>query len=149
MSHSTRKPDFHLCKNKGADQLRRNCSFAETVKLISLLFPTRIVQFLFFLSTFCICTGRFVWDLVGNPEAQFSRAAAHMRQVVRKLDLCESRHEKTGHLGFRPGLSLTRLYSHRRGLEAWNFRFVQLLHSRSAPLFSHKQNPGFLRTRII
>ena len=31
--------------------------------------------------------------------------------------------EKTGLQGFWPGLTQTRLYSHRRWLEAWNFRF--------------------------
>ena len=25
MSNAMRKPDFHLCENKGADQLRSNC----------------------------------------------------------------------------------------------------------------------------
>ena len=44
-----RKPDFCLCENKGADQLR--ISFAVTAKLISaFVFATRIVQFLFFLN---------------------------------------------------------------------------------------------------
>ena len=36
-----RKPDFCLCENKGADQLRSNSAF---------VFTTRIVQFLFFLN---------------------------------------------------------------------------------------------------
>ena len=40
-----RKPDFCLCENKGADQLRGN------PKLISaFVFATRIVQFLFYLN---------------------------------------------------------------------------------------------------
>ena len=32
-------------------------------------------------------------------------------------------HEKTNNLEFLPGLTQTRLYSHRSRLEAWNFRF--------------------------
>ena len=31
--------------------------------------------------------------------------------------------EKTGLRGFRPGLTQTGLYSHRRWLEAWDFGF--------------------------
>ena len=30
------------------------------------------------LAFFCDCTGQFVSDLVGNPEALFSRVAAHI-----------------------------------------------------------------------
>ena len=30
------------------------------------------------LACFCDCTGRFVLDLVGNPEDSFSRVAAHV-----------------------------------------------------------------------
>ena len=35
----------------------------------------------------------------------------------------EPRSEKTGLRGFRPGLTQTGLYSQRKWLEAWNFRF--------------------------
>ena len=72
------KWDFCLCEIKGADQLRSNC---EAAKLISaFVFATRIAQFLFFklLACFYDCTGRFVSDLVGNPEDRFSRVAAHV-----------------------------------------------------------------------
>ena len=34
---------------------------------------------------------------------------------------CEQRHEKTNNLGFRPGPTLTGLYSHRNWLEASDF----------------------------
>ena len=37
--------------------------------------------------------------------------------------LFEPVHEKTNNLGFRPGPTQTRLYSHRRWLEAGNFGF--------------------------
>ena len=47
LSRTMRKPDFCLCENKGADQLR-----SITAKLISaFVFATRIVQFLFFSNT--------------------------------------------------------------------------------------------------
>ena len=36
--------------------------------------------------------------------------------------LSEPLHEKTNNLGFRPGLTQTGLYSHRRWLEAGKFR---------------------------
>ena len=80
-----RKPDFCLCENKGADQLRG--SFAVTVKLISaFVFATRIVNIssssyipnFKLLACFCDCTGQFVSDLVGNPEDRFSRVAAQL-----------------------------------------------------------------------
>ena len=35
--------------------------------------------------------------------------------------LYEPQREKTGLLGFRPGLTQTNLYSHRKELESWNF----------------------------
>ena len=40
-----RKPDFCLCENKGADQLRSHCE-ADS----AFVFATRIVQYLFFLN---------------------------------------------------------------------------------------------------
>ena len=75
----------------------------------------------------------------------------------------DSRREKTGLWGFRPGLTQADLYSHRSRLELsisdlWRRGIVlslwgkqrrwsamQLLHSWSASLFSHRQNPVFLR----
>ena len=80
-----------------------------------------------------------VSDLVGNPEDQFSRIAAHfaddynigkergMLLFVCALCFCpffppgiliEPVHEKTNILGFQPGLTQTGLYSHKRWLEA-------------------------------
>ena len=75
-------------------------------------------------------------DMVGNPEYQFSGVAAHLMMILLFLfEYCytriyqvrlkthsktisrlrnEPRHEKTGLSGFRPGLSQTELYSHRR-----------------------------------
>ena len=67
-------------------------------------------------------------DLVGNPEDRFSRVAAQILHDHSILETtCNSRaecvvsepvHEKTNNLGFRPGPTQTRLYSHRSRLEA-------------------------------
>ena len=65
-----RKPDFCICENKGADQLRGNreadqhICFCYTESKIPLL-PKP-------LAIFYDCTAHFVWDLVRNPEDQFS-----------------------------------------------------------------------------
>ena len=68
-----RKPDFYLCKNKGADQLRSNCEADQCL----CFHYTDIVQFLLFL----------------NPE--FS--------VLVQLSLCrtESETPKTGFLALQ------------------------------------------------
>ena len=79
MSLVLRKPDFCICKNKDADQLRGYC------KADQRLCFCYIVQSLPFLNTkfqasslFCDFTARFVSNLVGNPEDWFSQNAAHM-----------------------------------------------------------------------
>ena len=70
-----RKPDFCICENKDADQLRGNreadqrICFRYTDTTIPLL-PTP-------LAIFCDCSARFVSDLVGNPEDRFSQNEAH------------------------------------------------------------------------
>ena len=67
-----RKPTFCICENKDADQLRGNreadqrLSFRYTDSTIPLL-PKSVKP----LAIFCGCTGRFVWDLVGNPKTGF------------------------------------------------------------------------------
>ena len=75
---------------------------------------------------------------------------------------CESRGEKTGLRGFRPGLTQTGLCSYRRRLEAWNFRFKKwrvctirvaktkalISFAVTAPLFSHRQKSDFLTMRL-
>ena len=51
MSHIVRKPDFGLCENKGADQLRSNCEadqrlcFRYTDCTITLLLKSEILSF--------------------------------------------------------------------------------------------------------
>ena len=67
-----RNPDFCLCVNKDADQLRGDFVLA-----------TRIVQSLYFLypkfqAIFSECTARFVSDLVGNPEGRYSHKEARL-----------------------------------------------------------------------
>ena len=66
----------------------------------------------------------------------------------------EPRHEKIDLRGFQPGPTQTRLYSHRRWLEACNFGFrkkrdcIYVAKNKGAdqlfaPLFSHMQKPVF------
>ena len=43
---------------------------------------------------------------------------AHLNHHAQKVTLYEPVHEKTNNLGFRPGPTQTRLYSHRSRLEA-------------------------------
>ena len=66
----------YICENKGADQLHSNCEadqclcFRYTDSTISLLLKSE--------TCFFYCTGRYVSDLVRNPEDRFSRVAAHI-----------------------------------------------------------------------
>ena len=69
-----RKQDFCTCENKDADQLRGNCGFAVTAKLISaFVFVIRIEQFLYYLNPkFPLWLySPVVSDLVGNPKTGF------------------------------------------------------------------------------
>ena len=74
-----RKLDFCLCENKDADQLHGNreadqrLCFRYTDSTIPLLLKSEISSFY----PASVTTGRFVSDLVGNPEDRFSRVAAH------------------------------------------------------------------------
>ena len=69
-----RKPDFCLCGNKGADQLRSNC---EADQRLCFRYTDSTLSLYFFYipkfqasACFCDCTGRFVSDLVGNPASR-------------------------------------------------------------------------------
>ena len=81
LSRVMRKPDFCICENKDADQLRGNreadqrLCFRYTDSTIPLLPKSKIFKPL---AVFCGCTARFVWDLVGNPEDRFSQNEAHL-----------------------------------------------------------------------
>ena len=76
-----RKPDFCICENKDADQLRGNheadqhLCFRYIDSTIPLLSSLRNFKPL---AIFCGCTARFVSDLVGNPEDRFSQNEAHL-----------------------------------------------------------------------
>ena len=72
-----RKPDFCICENKDADQLRgnreadRRLCFRYTDSTIPLL-----SKFIF-----CGCKAPFEWDLVENPEDRFSQNEAHLLEA--------------------------------------------------------------------
>ena len=80
MNRIVRKPDFCLCENKGADQLRGNREADQRLyfRYTDSIFPLLLISEI---SSFCDCTGQFVSDLVGNPEDRFSRVAAQMGQM--------------------------------------------------------------------
>ena len=65
------KTGFGICEHKDADQLRSNCAtdqclcFHYTDRKMSLIPKSEI-------SSLCVCTARFMSDLVGNPEDPFS-----------------------------------------------------------------------------
>ena len=78
-----RKPDFCICENKDADQLRSNCAadqhlcfrYTASTSTIPLLPKSEI-------SIFCGCIAPFVLNLVGNPEDRFSYDATHIRNAA-------------------------------------------------------------------
>ena len=70
-----------LGENKGADQLHSNCEADQ--RLCFRYSDSTIPLFISIYSQSfkplgCFCTGRFVTNLVGNPEDCFSRIAAHL-----------------------------------------------------------------------
>ena len=75
-----RKPDFCICENKDADQLRGNreadqrLCFRYTDSTIPLLPKYENTSFL----ACSVTVRRFVWDLGGNLEDRFSHNEAHM-----------------------------------------------------------------------
>ena len=81
MSHVMRKPAFCICENKDADQLLGNreadqrLCFRYIDSTIPLLSKSKVFKNL---AIFCGCRAWFVWDLVGNPEDQFSLDEAHI-----------------------------------------------------------------------
>ena len=75
MSNVMRKPDFCLCKNKGADQLCSNCTadqrlcFLYSDSTILILFKSKISSFYPISETV----------EVGNPKVRFFYVAAYMK----------------------------------------------------------------------
>ena len=77
MSRITGKAAFAYVKNKDDDQLRGN---READQHLCFRYIDRTILRNFkSLAIFCGCTARFISDLVGHPEEQFSHDAAHMR----------------------------------------------------------------------
>ena len=85
---------------------------------------------------------------------------------AKNTDLLWPRQEETGFWDFRPGPIQTGLYTHRQKPEFWVYVEEELYYLcrenkgadqlcsyctavRSAPLFSHRQNSGFLMTLPI
>ena len=105
MSLVMRKPDFYICENKNADQLRGNreadqrLCFRYTDSTITLL-PTS--EFFKPLAIFYGCTARFVSDLVGNPEDRFSHNEAH---IIRQRHLPDGFYEDARYATFLYGQS--------------------------------------------
>ena len=91
VSRVMRTPEFRLCENKDADQLRSNCEadqrlcFRYTDNTISFLLKIRNFKLL---ACLCGCTGWFGVDLVGNLEDRFSRVAAHVWQLISNTYNC-------------------------------------------------------------
>ena len=77
------KPDFCICENKDADQLRghreadQRLCFRYMDSAIPLLSKP--------LAIFSGCTARSVPDLVGNPEDRFSQNEAHLLNITRLM----------------------------------------------------------------
>ena len=87
------------------------------------------------------------------------------KSIIHKIFV--PRQEKTGLRGFQPGVTQMGLCSHRKGLNARNFKFnkktdcnIQVVKTKalicfvltanwSAPLFSHRQKSSFLMTWLI
>ena len=92
MSLIMRKPDFCICKDKDADQLRgyreadqRLCFryIDSTIPLLPNYKP---------LTIFCDCTDRFVSDLVRNPEDRFSHNEALIIMATSQESLFSAYH---------------------------------------------------------
>ena len=75
-----RKPDFCICENKDADQVRGNreadqrLCFRYTDSTIPLLLKSKISS----LQPSSVAVQPGLSDLVGNPEDRFSHSGAHM-----------------------------------------------------------------------
>ena len=67
-------------ENKDADQLRGNREADQRLcfRYTDSTFPPLLIHKFKILGFFCDCTGRFVSDLVGNPNCWFSHAQAHI-----------------------------------------------------------------------
>ena len=131
-----RKPDFCICENKDADQLRgireadQRLCFRYTDSTIPLLPKSEISSL--WPSSLAVQPGLW-WTWSETPKTGFLTtrlkyvmAISHTsrKQLCTKYDpkfaptTYEPRSEKTGLRGFRQGPTKTRLCNHRRWLEA-------------------------------
>ena len=89
-----RKPDFCICENKDADQLRGNreadqrLCFHHTDSTIPLL-PKSEISSQLPLAILCGCTAQFISDLFGNPKTGFLRMRLN-ESLPFLLDLVET-----------------------------------------------------------
>ena len=83
-----RKRDFCLCENKGADQLRGNREADQRLcfRYSDSTIPLLLKSDFKLLAFFCDYTGRFMSDLVGNPEDRFSRVAAQFISLMNEWE---------------------------------------------------------------
>ena len=95
-----RKPSFHICKNKGTDQLRGNLCFRCKDSTIHIFKFQAYSHLLWLRSPVCVgpsqkhqrpgfltmrLIARYVSDLVGNPKDGFTHNEAHIRMVLLKM----------------------------------------------------------------
>ena len=80
-----RKPDYYICENKGADQLRHNRATDQRLCFLCLdstiLLLSKSEVSTLWPSYVAVPAGFFVSDLVGNTLDRFSHDAAHICQV--------------------------------------------------------------------
>ena len=106
MSHVIRKPDFRLCENKDADQLRSYCEADQRLcfKHMDSTIPFLIQNFQP-LAIFFACTAWFVLDLFGNHIVGFlmtwfkycSKASFQTFTYIHKFQ--DTTKEFSGHYG--------------------------------------------------
>ena len=87
-----RKPEFFICENKDADQLRGNGEADQRLcfRYKDSTIPLLPIQNFKPLAIFCSCTAWFVSDLVGNPEDRFSQNQAQMNENGKDLKVQQS-----------------------------------------------------------
>ena len=80
-----RKPDFCICENKDADQLRGD---READQRLCFRYIDSTLPLLSKYEMSC----RFVSDLVGNPEDRFSQNEAHISVIFGLFKTCHRSH---------------------------------------------------------
>ena len=79
-----RKPEFCLCENKGADQLRNNCE-ADQRLCFRYNSSSSLIRNFKLLAFFRDSTDRFASDLVENPEGRFSNIVQVIWTVSKRI----------------------------------------------------------------